>query len=116
MENSPSIITTISTSRLLIYSAILFLLTSRIPLFMASSPHEAPLAHLCKHYHFFHYHHHQHHEWNSLPPVHRLPSWCLHIPRGRFGPPPQPPPLKEIDPRYGVDKRLVPTGPNPLHN
>ncbi|KAH7278556.1 hypothetical protein KP509_38G046300 [Ceratopteris richardii] len=22
----------------------------------------------------------------------------------------------EIDPRYGVDKRLVPTGPNPLHN
>ncbi|KAH7425263.1 hypothetical protein KP509_11G047100 [Ceratopteris richardii] len=21
-----------------------------------------------------------------------------------------------IDPRYGVDKRLVPTGPNPLHN
>ncbi|CAH8390158.1 unnamed protein product [Eruca vesicaria subsp. sativa] len=25
------------------------------------------------------------------------------------------PPL-EIDPRYGVDKRLVPSGPNPLHN
>ncbi|XP_028762075.1 CLAVATA3/ESR (CLE)-related protein 10-like [Neltuma alba] len=22
----------------------------------------------------------------------------------------------EIDPRYGVQKRLVPTGPNPLHN
>ncbi|AES89983.1 Clavata3/ESR (CLE) gene family member [Medicago truncatula] len=22
----------------------------------------------------------------------------------------------EIDPRYGVDKRLVPSGPNPLHN
>ncbi|KAJ0683318.1 hypothetical protein HanPI659440_Chr16g0657011 [Helianthus annuus] len=21
-----------------------------------------------------------------------------------------------IDPRYGVEKRLVPTGPNPLHN
>ncbi|CAH8390916.1 unnamed protein product [Eruca vesicaria subsp. sativa] len=29
--------------------------------------------------------------------------------------PPPPPPL-EIDPRYGVDKRLVPSGPNPLHN
>ncbi|XP_018450077.1 CLAVATA3/ESR (CLE)-related protein 9-like [Raphanus sativus] len=29
-------------------------------------------------------------------------------------PPPPPPP--EIDPRYGVDKRLVPSGPNPLHN
>ncbi|KAL0695380.1 hypothetical protein Bca4012_062560 [Brassica carinata] len=27
---------------------------------------------------------------------------------------PLPPP--EIDPRYGVDKRLVPSGPNPLHN
>lgn len=23
---------------------------------------------------------------------------------------------KEIDPRYGVDKRRVPTGPNPLHH
>jgi hypothetical protein len=22
----------------------------------------------------------------------------------------------EIDPRYGVQKRIVPTGPNPLHN
>ncbi|CAN0896465.1 CLAVATA3/ESR (CLE)-related protein 9 [Linum grandiflorum] len=22
----------------------------------------------------------------------------------------------EIDPRYGVEKRLVPSGPNPLHN
>ncbi|CAL9081890.1 unnamed protein product [Musa textilis] len=35
-------------------------------------------------------------------------------------PPPQPPPPpplgEEIDPRYGVQKRLVPTGPNPLHN
>lgn len=27
-----------------------------------------------------------------------------------------PPPEGEIDPRYGVEKRLVPTGPNPLHN
>ncbi|ESQ34289.1 hypothetical protein EUTSA_v10009109mg [Eutrema salsugineum] len=31
-----------------------------------------------------------------------------------FSPPPPPP--SEIDPRYGVDKRLVPSGPNPLHN
>ncbi|VVA94586.1 unnamed protein product [Arabis nemorensis] len=30
-----------------------------------------------------------------------------------FSPPPPPP---EIDLRYGVDKRLVPSGPNPLHN
>ncbi|KAI3763680.1 hypothetical protein L2E82_13674 [Cichorium intybus] len=27
-----------------------------------------------------------------------------------------PPPPEEIDPRYGVAKRLVPTGPNPLHH
>ncbi|KAG6708630.1 hypothetical protein I3842_06G090900 [Carya illinoinensis] len=32
-----------------------------------------------------------------------------------------PPPISsaqpnEIDPRYGVEKRLVPSGPNPLHN
>ncbi|CAH1431534.1 unnamed protein product [Lactuca virosa] len=32
-------------------------------------------------------------------------------------PPPPPPPInEEIDPRYGVSKRLVPSGPNPLHN
>ncbi|GMJ04639.1 hypothetical protein HRI_004133100 [Hibiscus trionum] len=27
-----------------------------------------------------------------------------------------PPGSNEIDPRYGVEKRLVPSGPNPLHN
>ncbi|XVF09667.1 hypothetical protein REPUB_Repub07fG0114600 [Reevesia pubescens] len=26
------------------------------------------------------------------------------------------PSRNEIDPRYGVEKRLVPTGPNPLHH
>ncbi|GMI95301.1 hypothetical protein HRI_003199400 [Hibiscus trionum] len=26
------------------------------------------------------------------------------------------PSVNEIDPRYGVEKRLVPTGPNPLHH
>ncbi|XP_027152532.1 CLAVATA3/ESR (CLE)-related protein 9-like [Coffea eugenioides] len=31
-------------------------------------------------------------------------------------PPPPPPSDYEIDPRYGVEKRLVPSGPNPLHN
>ncbi|XVE91587.1 hypothetical protein REPUB_Repub01dG0022700 [Reevesia pubescens] len=31
-------------------------------------------------------------------------------------PPPPPSKLNEIDPRYGVEKRLVPSGPNPLHN
>ncbi|KAL6182940.1 hypothetical protein ACLB2K_044352 [Fragaria x ananassa] len=32
-------------------------------------------------------------------------------------PPPLPEPGKsELDPRYGVEQRLVPTGPNPLHH
>ncbi|CAM0954636.1 unnamed protein product [Alopecurus aequalis] len=66
------------------------------------------------------------------------PAWCdeLHLrrrflraaPRHRHGrhhhqhrvAMPQPPPGRddgdEIDPRYGVSKRRVPTGPNPLHN
>ncbi|PIN21938.1 hypothetical protein CDL12_05351 [Handroanthus impetiginosus] len=29
---------------------------------------------------------------------------------------PRPLALGEIDPRYGVEKRLVPSGPNPLHH
>ncbi|KAF5727768.1 CLAVATA3/ESR (CLE)-related protein 12-like [Tripterygium wilfordii] len=28
----------------------------------------------------------------------------------------QTPAVSEIDPRYGMEKRLVPTGPNPLHH
>ncbi|PON79644.1 hypothetical protein PanWU01x14_008760 [Parasponia andersonii] len=38
--------------------------------------------------------------------------------RNRSLPPPPLPPSRpgEIDPRYGVEKRLVPSGPNPLHN
>ncbi|EEF50649.1 CLE12, putative [Ricinus communis] len=29
---------------------------------------------------------------------------------------PESPAGAEIDPRYGAEKRLVPTGPNPLHH
>ncbi|KAK4715173.1 hypothetical protein R3W88_013511 [Solanum pinnatisectum] len=42
--------------------------------------------------------------------------------RPPFPPPPSPPSssssssMDEIDPRYGVEKRLIPSGPNPLHN
>uniref|UniRef100_A0A2P2QDS1 Uncharacterized protein n=1 Tax=Rhizophora mucronata TaxID=61149 RepID=A0A2P2QDS1_RHIMU len=44
--------------------------------------------------------------------------------RFRFRAQPIPPALSspsggdesQIDPRYGVEKRLVPSGPNPLHN
>ncbi|KAJ4889756.1 CLAVATA3/ESR (CLE)-related protein 9 [Raphanus sativus] len=46
-------------------------------------------------------------------------SMCLElqrIHRSARKQPHVPPPPPEIDPRYGVDKRLVPSGPNPLHN
>ncbi|KAG8654199.1 hypothetical protein MANES_05G108300v8 [Manihot esculenta] len=49
---------------------------------------------------------------------------CIHFqrmnPQRLLAPPPPPTPPsslgEEIDPRYGVEKRLVPSGPNPLHN
>ncbi|KAJ7943373.1 Clavata3/ESR (CLE) protein [Quillaja saponaria] len=47
-------------------------------------------------------------------------SLCIHLQRIHgFRPiqqPPLPPQVNEIDPRYGAEKRLVPSGPNPLHN
>ncbi|CAF1709024.1 unnamed protein product [Brassica oleracea var. botrytis] len=46
-------------------------------------------------------------------------SMCLELQRIHRSSWKQPlvsPPPPEIDPRYGVDKRLVPSGPNPLHN
>ncbi|KAG2667308.1 hypothetical protein I3760_15G107900 [Carya illinoinensis] len=41
-----------------------------------------------------------------------------HHPSSRGHVPVQPGPAagSEIDPRYGAEKRLVPTGPNPLHH
>ncbi|XP_062159638.1 CLAVATA3/ESR (CLE)-related protein 12-like [Alnus glutinosa] len=48
--------------------------------------------------------HHQPHTGTH----HRKPSPNAHV---------QPEPAEsEIDPRYGVEKRRVPTGPNPLHH
>ncbi|KAL1828847.1 hypothetical protein ACET3Z_007259 [Daucus carota] len=53
---------------------------------------------------------------------HRTPpgpaaSWArFHVKRTRYPPPPRRDDGDEIDPRYGVAKRLVPSGPNPLHN
>ncbi|XP_073129015.1 CLAVATA3/ESR (CLE)-related protein 10-like [Henckelia pumila] len=53
-----------------------------------------------------------HHRLLFSPSLH-----SLFIQRSRHHQP-RPPPSgdDEIDPRYGVEKRLVPSGPNPLHN
>ncbi|KAE9609678.1 hypothetical protein Lalb_Chr07g0178581 [Lupinus albus] len=51
------------------------------------------------HHHHHHRHHHRHHHHNE--------NHMLVKPE---------PAGSEIDPRYGVEKRLVPTGPNPLHH
>ncbi|KAK1415992.1 hypothetical protein QVD17_31780 [Tagetes erecta] len=66
---------------------------------------------------------HQLHDHNSCITIstHKYPSpLCnsdCHPPHHHHRKPPLPPPEDdEIDPRYGVSKRLVPSGPNPLHN
>ncbi|XWS61008.1 hypothetical protein CRYUN_Cryun07bG0088400 [Craigia yunnanensis] len=48
--------------------------------------------------------HHQKHHRRHRP---------RHVPVDDVQPEPS---SNEIDPRYGVEKRLVPTGPNPLHH
>lgn len=55
--------------------------------------------------------HHFCHPIPAKPP----PSICYHLHRICFCPR-QPPPPDDVDPRFGVEKRLVPSGPNPLHN
>ncbi|KAK7362421.1 hypothetical protein VNO77_04532 [Canavalia gladiata] len=40
-------------------------------------------------------------------------SLCIHLQRKHPVPAPQ---QNGVDPRYGSEKRRVPTGPNPLHN
>ncbi|CAA2998231.1 SNAP25 homologous SNAP30 [Olea europaea subsp. europaea] len=50
----------------------------------------------------------------TLPHIHFQLQRILHCPP--FPPPPPSPDDYEIDPRYGVEKRLVPSGPNLLHN
>ncbi|KAI4313978.1 hypothetical protein L6164_026921 [Bauhinia variegata] len=67
----------------------------------------------------------------SLPPRHSLISRKVLASKFDFSPflkhhnhhhkpematKPPDPSENEIDPRYGVEKRRVPTGPNPLHN
>ncbi|KAK7840913.1 14-3-3-like protein a [Quercus suber] len=71
---------------------------------------------------------HNHHRHHLYPRIHscgslsseRSRSLCTKLQRNHqyqtLPPPPPPSELDEIDPRYGVEKRLVPSGPNPLHN
>uniref|UniRef100_A0A6N2NFI8 Uncharacterized protein n=1 Tax=Salix viminalis TaxID=40686 RepID=A0A6N2NFI8_SALVM len=59
------------------------------------------------------------HSCSSFPRKSTSRFWCIQFQMngGRhLRPPVPPPPPSEIDPRYGVEKRLVPSGPNPLHN
>lgn len=64
-------------------------------------------------FHTFHHHQHHHNRF-SRPPTKSLsykdPS------RHRRNDPHSPLRPDEIDPRFGIDKRQVPGGPNPLHN
>ncbi|KAJ6429501.1 hypothetical protein OIU84_021003 [Salix udensis] len=114
MKNPFSSTTTLSTRGLLILT--LFLL-----LFVISTstgvPDSASLEISSRN-------HHQSNSCGSFPHKSSSRSWCIRFQRMnerrhlgiRFPPPPPPPPPIEIDPIYGVEKRLVPSGPNPLHN
>ena len=74
--------------------------------------------------HHHHPHHRRHRSCSSAvsSSTEQAPSsLCIQIQRIRgrrplLLPPPPPSSPDEIDPRYGVEKRLVPSGPNPLHN
>ncbi|KAI9117426.1 hypothetical protein K1719_011592 [Acacia pycnantha] len=68
---------------------------------LASKFDFTPLLHRNLRQHHRHRRHHHHHH------VLRSHSMVQHPPPAEEG---------QIDPRYGVDKRLVPTGPNPLHH
>ncbi|KAG8379289.1 hypothetical protein BUALT_Bualt07G0073000 [Buddleja alternifolia] len=53
---------------------------------------------------------------NSLPFSPSPPRLLLQHRKRHQPPPPARDGGDEIDPRYGIQKRLVPSGPNPLHN
>ncbi|KAJ6689934.1 hypothetical protein OIU85_006244 [Salix viminalis] len=107
MKNPLSSTTTLSTRGLLILTLLL--------LFFVISTSSASLETSSRN-------HHQSHSCGSFPHKSSSRSWCIRFQRmnerrhlGIRFPPPPPPPI-EIDPIYGVEKRLVPSGPNPLHN
>ncbi|CAL9130048.1 unnamed protein product [Musa textilis] len=72
--------------------------TSSIPRKMLlAKPDVAAISHARHHHHHHYGHQHRHNQSQKT---------SLVDPSGG----------DEIDPRYGVEKRLVPTGPNPLHH
>ncbi|RRT55605.1 hypothetical protein B296_00017586 [Ensete ventricosum] len=99
-----------ATPQALIFVVIFLSLITWAPSDESLSVH----LHGCHRYpHHYQYHHRAESSWWSHGP----PARCHRFPLGELQPPPQPPSSREeIDPRYGVQKRLVPTGPNPLHN
>nr|CAD1832364.1 unnamed protein product [Ananas comosus var. bracteatus] len=109
--------TTIRILGLLLYISILIMITSKI-VYSTPSLREDPLARFSDHYRLLHRrhlrNHNRHHESSSfITPSCLVPPFRCKQSHGSL---PRPPPTGEIDPRYGVEKRLVPTGPNPLHN
>lgn len=108
---------TMRTSHGIIISSFLLLLLTII--FISISPtsgvHVNPTKMTTNHAFSLHGHHHRHfhchrRSFSSPPSRNKLQPhyWCMQDP-------PSSPEL-DIDPRYGVEKRLVPSGPNPLHN
>ncbi|KAJ6318035.1 hypothetical protein OIU76_013558 [Salix suchowensis] len=110
MKNPFSSTTTLSTRGLLILTLLLLFFVISTS---TGAPDSASLETSSRN-------HHQSHSCGSFPHKSSSRSWCIRFQRMnerrhlgiRF---PPPPPI-EIDPIYGVEKRLVPSGPNPLHN
>uniref|UniRef100_A0A0E0JZ74 FON2 SPARE1 n=1 Tax=Oryza punctata TaxID=4537 RepID=A0A0E0JZ74_ORYPU len=69
------------------------------PSSLTTTDHHHPDRHHHHHTHHGHRHHRGHDRWNrdGVPPTAAGQG-------------------EEVDPRFGVQKRLVPTGPNPLHH
>lgn len=64
-----------------------------------------------RHLHHHHHHHHKHHHHHHRHHADQRWNWHGVIPPSAGGEGDE-----AIDPRYGVQKRLVPSGPNPLHH
>ncbi|KAJ6982593.1 hypothetical protein NC653_025644 [Populus alba x Populus x berolinensis] len=114
MKSPLSSTSSLSSHRLLILTLLLFFVMSTAA---TRIPNHASLDTSSRNHHdSFKI---QRHSPSSFPRKSTSSYWCNQFQRMKgglhLGPPPPPPP-SEIDPIYGVEKRLVPSGPNPLHN